>query len=45
MVDKEKIHLINIAYDNIEKVAQNTDEDLWARKELEDALDELILEE
>lgn len=38
MVDKEKIHLIHIAYDNIDKVRNDTDEELWAREHLESAL-------
>ena len=38
MTDKEKAHLMHIAYDNIEKVMSDTDEDLWAYEHLSTAL-------
>lgn len=41
MTDREKAHLMHIAYDNIEKVQSDTDEDLWAYEYLGNALAEL----
>lgn len=41
MTVKEKIHYMNIAYNNIKKVLDDTDEDLWAHKYLEEAITNL----
>ena len=38
MTDKEKGHLMHIAYNNIATALNDTDKDLWAYKYLEDAL-------
>lgn len=38
MTYKEKKHLIHIAYNNIEKVKNDTDKDSWACDHLEEAL-------
>lgn len=38
MVEREKGHLIHIAYDNLDKVRNDTDEDLWAYEYLSEAL-------
>lgn len=41
MTYKDKTHLINIAFNNIKKVLNDTDEDLFAHHYLEEALLEL----
>ena len=38
MTINEKYHEIAVALDNIRKVAEDTDEELWARKYLDDAI-------
>ena len=43
MTYKEKMHEISVAYNCLEKVLENTDEDLWAYKYLEDAITALNL--
>lgn len=41
MTVKEKKHAISIAYDNIKKVLEDTNENLWAYKYLEEAITNL----
>ena len=38
MCKDDKLHKIRVAYNLIEIVKEDTDEELWAYKELEDAL-------
>lgn len=38
MCKDEKVHHMNVAYNLIETVLNDTDEDLWAYKDLSDAL-------
>ena len=41
MDNREKTHDIHVAYNLIETVLEDTDEDLWAYEFLEDALEAL----